>query len=67
MVVKIYPYSISGGYDSGDLPAGRNWHRAFCATCEKNIMGKNYAVRLRTVTESEMHVHMCAASQECIL
>lgn len=40
VVVKIYPYSISGGYDSGDLPAGRNWHMAFCATCERNIMGK---------------------------
>lgn len=28
---------------------------------------KNYAIRLRTVTESEIHVHKCVVSQECIL
>lgn len=32
--------SNSGEYDSGNLPAGRNWHMASCASCERNIMGK---------------------------
>lgn len=53
--------------DAWDLPAGKNLAHGILCYMWKKQNGKNYAIRLRTMTETEMHVHMCAASQECIL